>query len=553
MILVLGLIAAVSAGLLAGVNGLTSPIIEENSKIRLQETLASVLDADEFIEKEGTQYTLYHAEDKNGNLVGYVVRLIGQGYSSGGIDILVGLDTEAVVKGVLIFSHSETPGLGDKITNNKFLSQFNGKGIDDPIARGDDVDAITGATSSSMAVIGSVRRAVQFVGTYAGLIEESAIDFAKIPDGVYTGTARGFNVDLTVDVTFEGGKLTKITIVSHNETAVISDPAFNRVPKAIVDQQQIDVDTVSGATMTSEGIMDAVRDALAEFGGGGPADGPINIPTLLPGKYLGTAKGLKEGLNVEVTVSRGKITEIKVLNHDDTPEYADPAFVVMIPSIIDAQDFDVDLISGATISSQGLIEAIKNALRSEVLLDISGLADGVYSGEAEGYSKSLIHISFVLDSGRIQSINVISHNDTPEYSEPAFNQLIATIVDTQSLDVDVVSGATFSSQGLLAAMMDAIRKGPALDVSTLPDGAYEGTGSGFGGQLRVKVTVNAGAITNIVVLEDNDTPEYANNAFTLINLILEQQSLDVDVVSGATATSKGLLEAIEAALKSAAQ
>lgn len=551
MILVLGLIAAVSAGLLAGVNMWTSPIISENSQIRLTETLSKVIDADEFIEQEDQEYPLWHAE-KNGKLVGYVVRLIGQGYSSAGIDILVGLNEEAEVQGVYIFSHSETPGLGDKVAGSKFLTQFAGKGIDDPIASGTDIDAISGATSSSVAVIGSVRRAVQFVGKYAGLIESTEIDFAEIPDGVYSGTGRGFGGDIAVEVTFEGGRLTKVTIVSHNETKGISDPAFNKVPQAMVDEQSIEVDTVSGATMTSEGIIAAVLNALAEFGGGG-VDTPINIGSMLPGKYTGSAKGLRDGLTVEVRIAAGRIEGITVISHNETPDYADPAFAALIPSIIDAQDLDVDLVSGATFSSEGLINAIKKALRSEGILDVSGLGDGEYTGEANGFSRNPIRVSFVVKAGKIESMEVLSHSDTPDYANPAFKQLIDAILDSQSLDVDLVSGATYSSEGMLAAVVNAMKNGPALDVTTLPDGVYEGSARGYAGDIKVQVTVASGTITKIIVVDHNDTPEYAGNAFALINVIYQEQALDVDVISGATGSSRGLLDAIEAALSGAAQ
>ncbi|HOB35567.1 MAG: FMN-binding protein [Firmicutes bacterium] len=553
MVVVLGLIAFISAGLLAGVNYWTAPIIEENAQARLNATFSRVIDADEFVEpEEETEFFLRIAK-KGGAVVGYVVRLTGQGYSSAGIDILVGLNTEAEVQGVYIFSHSETPGLGDRITDPAWLSQFKGKGIDDPIASGTDVDAISGATSSSTAVIGSVRRAVQFVGGYLGLIEETEIDFAQIPDGTYTGTGRGFGGDVTVEVTFANGELTKVVIVSHNETAGVSDPAIEAIPKAMVAEQKIQVDTVSGATMTSEAIIAAVKDALKEFGGAGPAE-PIDIGSLLPGTYTGSAKGLKDDITVEVTVSGGRITKIVVLSHDDTPEYAEPAFAFMIDQIIETQDLEeVDFYSGATFSSEGLLNAVKNALRSQVKLDISGLPDGVYVGEGEGFH-GITRVSFRMVSGELKDLEVLEHNDTPEYANKAFATLIPAITEAQSLEVDLASGATFSSQGLLDAIMDAIKKGPVLDVSQVPDGVYSGTGEGLFGGLQVEVTVSGGKITDIVVVDHQDTPEYASLAIDgITKAILDTQSLDVDVVSGATGTSRGLLEAIEAALKSAVQ
>ncbi|HCX79239.1 MAG TPA: hypothetical protein DG577_07490 [Firmicutes bacterium] len=458
MIVVLGLIAAISAGLLAGVNMLTKDIIAANSEKRLYETLAQVIDADEFIRQEETELALWHAM-KNGELAGYVVRLVGKGYSSAGIDMLVGLDSEARVTGVLIFSHSETPGLGSKVTAAGYLDQFVGKGLESPFAAGEDVDAISGATSSSMAVIGSVRKAVQFVGAYAGLVEDTSIDFAKVPDGVYTGTGRGFGGDITVKVTFAGGKLTDVEIVSHKESPNVSDPAIKQIPQVMIDEQTVEVDAVSGATMSSEGIKAAVRDALAEFGG--QADVPIDISSLLPGKYTGTARGFSSDITVEVTVAGGKITEITIISQDDTAEVSGPAFAAIIAAIKQEQSLDVDLVSGATYSSEGLVEAVKNALRSEGVLDLSYLPDGKYIGEAEGFSREPIRVSFTMKDGRISSVQILTHGDTVGVAEPAFSQLSSAIEVGQTLDVDLVSGASYSSQGMLDAMINAIKAGPS--------------------------------------------------------------------------------------------
>lgn len=457
MIVVLGLIAAISAGLLAGVNLLTKDTIEANSNKRLIETFAQVIDAEVFAEQNDAELPLWRAI-KGGKLVGYVVRLTGQGYSSAGIDLLVGMDSEAVVTGVLVFSHSETPGLGSKVAEPKYLAQFTGKGLDSPIAAGEDVDAISGATSSSMAVIGSVRKAVEYVGAYAGLAVPVGIDFTAVPDGVYTGVGRGFGGDITVKVTFAAGKLTDLEIVSHSESPNISDPAFAKVPQAILAEQTVDVDVASGATMSSEGIKAAVRDALADFAGA--EQGPIDISQLLPGKYTGVARGFKSDITVEVTVAAGKISDIRIVSQDDTPDIAGPALETLIAAIKDEQSLDVDLVSGASASSAGLLKAVENALRSPGVLDLSLLPAGEYKGEADGFSGEPIQVSFTIKDGRLESLKVLSHNDTPDRADPAFTQMIPAIEAGQSLAIDAYSGATFSSEGILAAIVNAIKAGP---------------------------------------------------------------------------------------------
>lgn len=556
MILVLGLIAAVAAGLLAGINEWTSPIIERNTEERLLRTLAQVIDADDFVEQEDIDpdYNLWHAL-KRGNLVGYVVQLTGQGYSSAGIEILVGLNTEAIVQGVHIFGHSETPGLGDKIERPAWLKQFAGKGIESPFATGPDgdVDSITGSTSSAMAVINTVRRAVQTVGRYVGLIEDIDVDFASIPDGTYTGSGRGFIGDITVEVTFQGGQLTEVKVLSHSETPSYAANAVNNIPKAMVDAQEIDVDVVSGATGTSQGIIAAVKNALVEFIGGEPEE-PIDITTLANGRYIGSAQSFgRDGeLVVEVTIADGKIVEIEVLEHHDTPDYANPAFPVLRDRIIDSQELEVDTVSGATATSIGYMDAVQNALRNEPEIDISELPDGIYVGEAEGFGRDgMIKVQVTVAGGSITNIEVLSHNDTPDIANPAFNSMIGKIVDAQDLEVDAVTDATISSEGIINAVAAALRSQPLLDVSKISDGVYNGAGEGFMGDIAVKVTVAGGKITAIEVVSHGETPDFFVNAVKLLDTMKDEQSIYVDAIAGATYSSHGLLEAVEAALRGA--
>ena len=85
--------------------------------------------------------------------------------------------------------------------------------------------------------------------------------------GTYTGTAAGKNGDVKVEVTFSANAIDSVKVVEHSETAGISDGAIENIPAAIVENQSLAVDTVSGATITSEAILNAVADAVAQAGG----------------------------------------------------------------------------------------------------------------------------------------------------------------------------------------------------------------------------------------------------------------------------------------------
>ena len=86
---------------------------------------------------------------------------------------------------------------------------------------------------------------------------------ALAADGVLTGTANGMMGPITVNVTVENDAITKVEVVSHGETPSISDPAITGIPEAIVKSNSVEVDVISGATKTSDGIKSAVSNALA--------------------------------------------------------------------------------------------------------------------------------------------------------------------------------------------------------------------------------------------------------------------------------------------------
>jgi urocanate reductase len=85
--------------------------------------------------------------------------------------------------------------------------------------------------------------------------------------GVYTASASGNNGPITVEVTFADGAIERVEVVEHSETPGLSDPALERIPAAIVENQSLKVDAVSGATNTSKAILAAVEDCVLQAGG----------------------------------------------------------------------------------------------------------------------------------------------------------------------------------------------------------------------------------------------------------------------------------------------
>lgn len=83
--------------------------------------------------------------------------------------------------------------------------------------------------------------------------------------------------------------------------------------------------------------------------------------------------------------------------------------------------------------------------------------DGEFRGEGQGH-KSTIKVNLTIASGKINAIVVTEQADTPDYAEPAVNQIPQRIIEKQSTQVDVVTGSTRTSNGIIAAVNDALEK-----------------------------------------------------------------------------------------------
>lgn len=312
-------------------------------------------------------------------------------------------------------------------------------------------------------------------------------------DGEYTGTAAGFGGDITVKVTIEGGKMADITIVAAEKET----PSYLKRAKTVIDRmletQSTEVDVVSGATYSSNGIINAVKNALIKASGGtvtettgspglGNTTQPGGTTTVEPftdgtyrdGTYTGTAAGFGGNITVRVTIAGGKISAVDIVSAaGETPSYLTKAKAV-ISKVISKQSPNVDVVSGATYSSNGILNAIKKALKQaasgttdtepetdDTVPDTNVkpdrvYTDGRYTGTGEGYGGD-ITVQVTILNQRIDAIDVISaEGETPSFFTRA-RAVITSILSKQTTKhVDVVSGATYSSNGILEAVEQAL-------------------------------------------------------------------------------------------------
>ena len=148
------LVVFVSVALVSGTDSITKDKIAYQIDQKIQGMLVETFpDMNEYTFTDDI-YTIYSDD----TLVGYAFLATGKGYG-GDIDILVGLEDAQTLKGITIVAQSETPGLGSKIIESSFVSEFVGANIDDIFLKkdGGQIDAITGASISSEAVVDVVR------------------------------------------------------------------------------------------------------------------------------------------------------------------------------------------------------------------------------------------------------------------------------------------------------------------------------------------------------------------------------------------------------------
>ena len=113
------------------------------------------------------------------------------------------------------------------------------------------------------------RKTAELLNIHFGYMEAAPEEPAAeetLADNEYIGEGEGFGGTIKVKVTMDGDKISKIEVLSHGETAGVSDPAFQTIPDAIIQAQSTDVDVAAGATFSSKGIIAAVNDALSKVG-----------------------------------------------------------------------------------------------------------------------------------------------------------------------------------------------------------------------------------------------------------------------------------------------
>ena len=586
--------ALVASVLLAVTNEVTKGPIEQQKLASKMAALNTVLPGCEYeqIEYEGISDDsaldeIFIGKNADGSIKGYALTANPQGYG-GEIPITLGVSEGGYVTQVYVGSLQETQGLGSRVGDDAFKEQFIAIAADPDTLR-NDVDTIAGATISSSAFVNAVQEMLTYTkGTlgiepHAGdkdaiLAEAAAInggdegEDAPVETTTNTYDVTGFapfKVDVTVD---SNGKIVSVSVPENNETPgfgadLIADQSvFDALAGQDIATAQIDVK--SGATLTSNAINDALKQAASAGESGEGSAKVYDVTGFAPFK-------------VEIALDdAGKIVSVSVPENNETPGLG--ADLIADQSVFDAlvgQDIataQIDVKSGATLTSNAINDALKQAAA-----DLGGAeAAPAVAGDpytVKGMNKFTLYVE-VKDGGKIASVSAPNNSETPGFgADMLTDEALSALVgeDLATAHVDVKSGVTLTSDAINAALKQAaIANGVAVAAEPTVEATAEPTAepaavptvaenaaveltmydvTGFA-PFKVGIAVDEnGKIVSVSVPENSETPGLGADLIadqSIFDALVGQDiaTAQIDVKSGVTLTSN----AINAALKQAA-
>ena len=186
-------------------------------------------------------------------------------------------------------------------------------------------------------------------------------DGTQLANGKYSADALNVESTITATVTVKGHKISAVSVKDNGNTYAQYTSPYTVVAQRIVEAQSTDVDGVTGATYSSDAVKKAVDLALAQARGEKPVPAKNAALSFTPGTYTGSGKGYGGQVQARVTFSETGITDIRVGQQRETAHVGDVAFQTLPARIIAANGLNVDAVSGATMSSFGLKEAVLDA------------------------------------------------------------------------------------------------------------------------------------------------------------------------------------------------
>ena len=312
-------------------------------------------------------------------------------------------------------------------------------------------EAVAGS-AAALAITGVYQiGAITVSSPVAGISSLTSASQGQYIDGVYEGSAQGYRGEIKVKVKVSGGQIASIDVESYSDDDQFFHQAKNTVISQILSGQTTDVQTVSGATFSSRGIIQAVANALGVtvqsndtqtlpnehrhgFGDNGNNGGNNGGERKKPDSDFGGNNGGNNG---------GRKKKDRRGSTDNGNPESDKS-----------KDNNSDK-GGKNATDNSQDSHSDNSNTQNANLDFNNLKNGTYTGTGQGRNGS-IEVTVKVKSNKVTSITIESSREDSQYMNRAKDTVIGEIIDAQSLNVQTVSGATMSSNGIIEAVANAL-------------------------------------------------------------------------------------------------
>ena len=354
----------------------------------------------------------------------------------------------------------------DHVTSGECIDCMRCMGVCAPEALTANPHPAIAGTASALVLCGALGVSrmipVQSSTTEAVASADVAQEQGRYADGVYTGSGTGFRGDVTSKVTVQNGMITDITILSYRDDSDYFSRAQSGVIGAILSSQTPQVNAVSGATFSSYGIMESVADALQLV------EIKDAVAEQSESAEQNRSQGMKQREGEGFTMQPNGDSQNGERQHGDrsasengtggrgghkhrTKNGGNPGNADQNRNGGRDRDQSGEPEQGTlTIDPETLPQETTETTEQPITV-----ADGTYTGKGSGL-RGETEVSVTVESGRITDITILSYRDDERYFSRAADSMIEAILNNQSLRVNTVSGATFSSNGILEAVADAL-------------------------------------------------------------------------------------------------
>ena len=606
--LILALIALAAALLLAVTNAITAGPIKAHEEAAQNAAFQSVMTADSFSTMsipDGYNVTSLVEAKKDGKTIGYCAVSSAKGYG-GNVAVTLGVDMDGKIVGCQIgdTNFAETDGFGARWKEPARAEAFIGLSA----FGGDTIEAITGATVTSKAVLAASNDVLKCISHVLGkdvegdvlafgVKEEKPVQTVELTGDVHQGKAVGFgNGEVTARLTLnDDGTIAALVIDASTQTPGFgtrcADEEFTAqfIGKSGPFTLNENVDGLTGATITSTAAVEAINAALTS-----PAMAAEDLepaateaPMVLENAKTATIAGFGGAdITVQVTDENGVITALVVDASSQTAGFgqkcAEEAFTSQFigKSAPLTLGDGIDAVASATITSQAVVDAVNSLYAAAEPVEEPTEAPAateepaaqtaeVKTATAAGYDGNEITVNVTDENGVITSLTVDASTQTAglgqKCAEEAFTaQFIGKSAPlTLGEGIDAVASATITSQAVVDAVNSLYAAAEPVEEPTEAPAATEepaaqtaevktATAAGYdGNEITVNVTDENGVITSLTVDASTQTAglgqKCAEEAFTA-QFIGKSAPLTlgegIDAVASATITSQAVVDAV---------